>query len=74
MAEKRKALREEAAKIEYLRETTPEKEPRRRAKREDVTLAKKTLRAQTVKRAAQRSESAVRVEESSWQKEERREQ
>lgn len=37
MAEKRKALREEAAKIEYLRETTPEKEPRRRAKREDVT-------------------------------------
>lgn len=37
MAEKRKALREEAAKIEYLRETTPEKEPRRRAKRDDVT-------------------------------------
>ena len=37
MAEKRKALREEAAKIEYLREATPEKEPRRRAKREDVT-------------------------------------
>ncbi|SNX88006.1 related to Tetratricopeptide repeat protein 1 [Melanopsichium pennsylvanicum] len=37
MAEKRKALREEAAKIEYVRETTPEKEPRRRAKREDVT-------------------------------------
>ncbi|KAJ1021742.1 hypothetical protein NDA13_005356 [Ustilago tritici] len=38
MTEKRKALREEAAKIEYLRETTPEKEPRRRAaKRGDVT-------------------------------------
>ncbi|SPO31395.1 related to Tetratricopeptide repeat protein 1 [Ustilago trichophora] len=37
MAEKRRALREEAAKIEYLREATPEKEPRRRAKREDVT-------------------------------------
>lgn len=38
MAEKRRALREEAAKIEYLRETTPEKEPRRRtAKRGDVT-------------------------------------
>ena len=37
MAEKRKAMREEAAKIEYIREATPEKEPRRRAKREDVT-------------------------------------
>ncbi|PWZ01253.1 hypothetical protein BCV70DRAFT_199601 [Testicularia cyperi] len=38
MAEKRRAMREEAAKIEYVRETTPDKEPRRRAqKRGDVT-------------------------------------
>ncbi|TKY87045.1 hypothetical protein EX895_003722 [Sporisorium graminicola] len=58
MAEKRKALREEAAKIEYLREATPEKEPRRRAKREDVTSGEEDAPDATAEKGKKRKRSA----------------
>ncbi|ETS59790.1 hypothetical protein PaG_06317 [Moesziomyces aphidis] len=58
MAEKRKALREEAAKIEYLREATPEKEPRRRAKRDDVTSGEEDAPDATADKGRKRKRAA----------------
>ncbi|GAC77111.1 TPR-containing nuclear phosphoprotein that regulates K+ uptake [Moesziomyces antarcticus T-34] len=58
MAEKRKALREEAAKIEYLREATPEKEPRRRVKRDDVTSGEEDAPDATADKGRKRKRAA----------------
>ncbi len=58
MGEKRKALREEAAKIEYLREATPEKEPRRRAKRDDVTSGEEDAPDATADKGRKRKRAA----------------